>query len=623
MPAPAVLAKKVKRVPQVAPTFRALVVYALDAKNHGAKLTSSEHPEPTVIVLGSFSDKISGAVAESEAIAALNRGRGNDTMHVVISLESGRSLTPAEWKTAADIVLDNLNMRGHLAVVGVHRNTENEHAHLVINRVCPEPDAKGRYLIRIDDGSVCSKGKDGRMRTNEVLSLHRAAAEISIRQGWSLSENGRFGPDLQMRGKADKLRLSSGSATATALGKDSPELRTALAAQDALAKARETSTGAEFWTKARRELADAGVDWKVTEHLRKGKIVYGGKLTGEDGTNVKQSRLEDQFQIKALVAEFGPPPAANAPAKISKEEAIALAAPILASSQDWPAIHSGLAERGMSLERKGQGAVIKYSGGELKLSDVNRKFTFGKLVKRFGTFPENANITETQIPTVKPARLPKGTARVELQEVRAAALYYEARATTHPTAYLAIRGLTPTQIVQVGKAGEKLESKRRERVEARQTPTVKPIIKDHVLPRSLSEALDEIVMEMEQLSRSQAAMRRIRAAVAAAEADEAKARQMLDEAKKQQETTAMMNIRPTAPKPSTPIVPEASKVELPDLNNAQLHEREISDREAAEELLAEQQLEDRELVIDISLSLDDDTDTLEWAQDDDLDALRM
>ncbi len=531
MTAPAVLAKKVKRVPQVAPTFRALVAYALDAEHDGAKLTSSERPEPTIIVLGAYSDKISGALAESEALSTLNRGRGNDTMHVVISLESNRSLTDAEWKAAADTVLDNLNMKGHIALLGVHRNTANEHGHLVINRVCPEPDERGRYLLRTDGGSVCSQGKDGRMRTNEVLSLHRAAAEIALNQGWPLSENGRFGPDLQLRGKADKLRLSQGSATAQALGKDSPELRTALAAQAAIGKARKASTGAGFWAKATAELADAGIAWKITEHVRKGQTVYGGKLTGEDGTNVKQSRLEDQFQIKALIKEFGPPPAANAPAKITKEDAVKAAAPILAGGKDWPALHSGLAENGMSLERKGQGAVIRFNGGkdQLKLSEIGREFTFGKLEKRLGTFQENANAPKQQ--TEKPARLPKSTARVELSEGRAAALYREARSSTHPTAYLALRRLTPAQIVQVGKVGERMESERRTQAAARPTPTVKPLIKDHVLPRSLAEALDEIMFEMEQLSRSQAAMRRIRAAVAAAEAAEAQARQMLAEAK--------------------------------------------------------------------------------------------
>ena len=102
---PAVLAKKVRRTPNVSPTFRALALYALDAEHDGAKLSSGSHPEPTIIVLGSFSDKIEGAIAESEALAVLNRGRGNNTAHVVISLESGRSLTDAEWREASNMAL--------------------------------------------------------------------------------------------------------------------------------------------------------------------------------------------------------------------------------------------------------------------------------------------------------------------------------------------------------------------------------------------------------------------------------------------------------------------------------------------------------------------------------------
>lgn len=544
---PAVLAKKVSRTPNVSPTFRALAFYAMDADGYGAKLTNGKHPEPTIIVLGAISNNVQGAIAESEALAAFNQGRGNDTAHIVISLESNRFLTDAEWKVAAETALDNLGMRGHIAIAAVHRNTENEHLHLVVNRVCPEPDDRGRYLLQISGGSVCSQTKDGKKRTNEVLSLHRAAAEIAIGQGWPLSENGRFGPDLQLRPQSNKLRLSQGSATAQALGKDSPELRTALAAQAAIGKARESAaSGKPFWAEANRELADAGIAWKISEHTRKGKIVYGGRLRGEDGVNVKQSRLEDAYQIKTLIAEYGPPPAENAPAKLSKEDAVKAAAPILADGKDWAAIHASLGEHSMSLERKGQGAVILFNSGygELKLSEIGREFTFGKLEKRLGTFQENANVPKQS--TEKPARLPKGTAIMELSESRAAALYREARRDTYPTAYLALRGLTPAQIVAVGKAGEKIEGERRERAEARPTPAVKPIIKDHVLPRSLAEALDEIMIEMEQLARSQAAMRRIRAAVGAAEAAEAQARQMQAEAAKTLawETKAKSNPQP-------------------------------------------------------------------------------
>ncbi len=71
--------------------------------------------------------------------------------------------------------LDEMDLAGHQAIYGLHRDTENWHLHLAVNRVHPETEK----LATVNNGF-----------DHEVA--HRAIARIEHAQGWQREERGLF-----------------------------------------------------------------------------------------------------------------------------------------------------------------------------------------------------------------------------------------------------------------------------------------------------------------------------------------------------------------------------------------------------------------------------------------------
>lgn len=61
-------------------------------------------------------------------------------------------------------------------------------------------------------------------------------------------------------------------------------------------------------------------------------------------------------------------------------------AKILETATNWEELHEKLAMMGYELERKGNGAVLKYEDKAVKLSNVSRKSSFSKLERRLGKY---------------------------------------------------------------------------------------------------------------------------------------------------------------------------------------------------------------------------------------------
>jgi hypothetical protein len=61
----------------------------------------------------------------------------------------------------------------------------------------------------------------------------------------------------------------------------------------------------------------------------------------------------------------------------------------LRAADSWDSLHAQLAERGLRIERKGQGAVITDGEHQVKASRVHRDLSFGQLMQRLGEFREH------------------------------------------------------------------------------------------------------------------------------------------------------------------------------------------------------------------------------------------
>jgi hypothetical protein len=106
---------------------------------------------------------------------AMEATRSKDPVdHWLMSWKEGEQPTQAQCKEGVEILKKHLGMDSdHLAVYALHRNTENYHLHIVLNRVDPNSN-------RVADKGWC------------IDRAHKAIAEIVYVQGWEHEENARY-----------------------------------------------------------------------------------------------------------------------------------------------------------------------------------------------------------------------------------------------------------------------------------------------------------------------------------------------------------------------------------------------------------------------------------------------
>jgi hypothetical protein len=124
-----------------------------------------------------YSDSQQGQRAEMVALA-MEATRSKDPVdHWLLSWKEGEQPTQAQCNEAVEILKRHLGMSsGHLAVFALHRNTENYHLHVVLNRVHPD-------TLRVEDKGWC------------IDKAHKAIAEIIRAQGWEAERNARYVAD--------------------------------------------------------------------------------------------------------------------------------------------------------------------------------------------------------------------------------------------------------------------------------------------------------------------------------------------------------------------------------------------------------------------------------------------
>lgn len=121
-----------------------------------------------------YSDSQQGQRAEMVALA-MEATRSKDPVdHWLLSWKEGEQPTQAQCNEAVAILKRHLGMSSdQLAVFALHRNTENYHLHVVLNRVHPD-------TLRVEDKGWC------------IDKAHKAIAEIIHAQGWEAEKNARY-----------------------------------------------------------------------------------------------------------------------------------------------------------------------------------------------------------------------------------------------------------------------------------------------------------------------------------------------------------------------------------------------------------------------------------------------
>lgn len=93
---------------------------------------------PTGIVCQHTCISLETASAEMNAVAAQNARVNDPVYHVVISWATGENPTDDEAFSSAEYALRAVGMLDHQYVFAIHRDTENVHVHIAVNRVNPE-----------------------------------------------------------------------------------------------------------------------------------------------------------------------------------------------------------------------------------------------------------------------------------------------------------------------------------------------------------------------------------------------------------------------------------------------------------------------------------------------------
>ncbi len=127
-----------------------------------------------IVVSGMLGSMLQSWQLEMQSLASESRSKFPFS-HFILSWPEGEHPTPAQVDQALEITLKHLGLTGHQAIAALHRDTDNDHLHLMVNRVHPVT------LLTVE----VNRGFDDK-------AIQQAAAIVEKRQNWSPAKNGRW-----------------------------------------------------------------------------------------------------------------------------------------------------------------------------------------------------------------------------------------------------------------------------------------------------------------------------------------------------------------------------------------------------------------------------------------------
>ena len=138
----------------------------------------NRNPEEKVLYAngrGFLCDSHAAQREEMVALAAESVRSKNPVNHYILSWHEGEQPTSGQVEEAVTIFLEELGLQDHQAIYGLHKDTDNIHLHIAINRVHPET----HKVVKINRGF-------------DIEAAHKAIARIENVQGWQREQNGRY-----------------------------------------------------------------------------------------------------------------------------------------------------------------------------------------------------------------------------------------------------------------------------------------------------------------------------------------------------------------------------------------------------------------------------------------------
>ena len=234
---------------------------------------------------GFITDEPQSQTAEMIALSQ-EAVRSKDTInHYVLSWREGEQPSPEQVEQAVSIFLDELGVKDHQVIYGLHADTDNLHLHLVINRVHPET----LKVVKINNGF-------------DVEAAHKAIAKIENAQGWQRENNGRY--QVLENGELGREFIDKNRPRQPAQPKRDMENRTGekSAERIAIEDGAPIIKKAQSWEQLHRELAAAGMRYEKTGS---GATLFVGDVGVKASSADRDASLG---KVQKRLGAYQPPP---------------------------------------------------------------------------------------------------------------------------------------------------------------------------------------------------------------------------------------------------------------------------------------------------------------------------
>jgi hypothetical protein len=240
------------------------------------------NPEEKVLYAngrGFLCDDHKSQQAEMIALASEAVRSRNPVAHYVMSWHEGEQPSPGQVEEAVNIFLDELGLKDHQAIYALHKDTDNIHLHIAINRVHPES-------LKV---IMPNKGFD-------IEAAHKAIARIEQAQGWQREQNGRYA--LLENGELGREQPAQGKPRQPSQPRRDMEQRTGekSAERIAIEQAAPIIKKATSWRELHRQLAEQGMRYEKTGS---GATLFVGDI------GVKASSADREASLGKLQKRLG------------------------------------------------------------------------------------------------------------------------------------------------------------------------------------------------------------------------------------------------------------------------------------------------------------------------------
>lgn len=248
----------------------------------------NQNPDEKVLYAngrGFLCDSHAAQREEMVALAAESVRSKNPVNHYIMSWREGEQPSPEQVEEAVSIFMEELGWKDHQAIYGLHKDTDNIHLHIAINRVHPET----LKIVEINRGF-------------DIEMAHKAIARIEHAQGWQREQNGRY--QVLENGELGREHYDPDKPRQPDQKKRDMENRTGeksahrIAIEDGAAIIKQAQT----WEQLHRELAAKGMRYEKTGS---GATVFVGDV-GVKASDVDRNASLAKMQKR--LGEYQPAP---------------------------------------------------------------------------------------------------------------------------------------------------------------------------------------------------------------------------------------------------------------------------------------------------------------------------